>query len=59
MNSIEQKNLSQAIGKALGQVRNDFERMGGVSKRLKKQIHKSRMQDFQNNAFNKKARKNG
>lgn len=53
MNKLERNNLSEAIAKTLSRVRSDFERMGGMSKRLKKAAHKARMQDFANKAFNK------
>jgi hypothetical protein len=56
MNKIERNNVSEAIAKTISQVRSDFERMGGVSKRLKKQAHKDRMKAFQNNAFKKESK---
>jgi hypothetical protein len=53
MNDLEKESFRLAIGNALSQVRSDFERMGGLTKQTKKSLHKQRMQNFQNNAFNK------
>jgi hypothetical protein len=53
MNKLERNNVNEAIAKTLAQVRSDFESLGGISKRLKKEQHKARMKAFEQNAFNK------
>lgn len=53
MNKLERENVKDAVAKTIAQVRSDFERMGGMSKELKKAAHKARMKDFANRAFNK------
>jgi hypothetical protein len=53
MNKLQKQNLNEAIAKTLSQVRNDWTKMGGVTKTLKKAAHKARMKAFEQNAFNK------
>lgn len=58
MRDAERKNVEDAVRSAVEQARKDLFSMGkGTSKRLRKAANKARIQDFQNNAFNKKVKK--